>query len=320
MIQEVDAIINPASGNGRTQRVWPGVAGRLRARGITVREHLTSAPGDATRLARDLVLGGAREILVAGGDGTLNEVVNGLFDDGRALAPDVVVSVVPCGTGRDFSRSLGIRNTDHALSVLTDGKVYTVDVGRITYQEDGAARNRYFLNVADVGLGAETAALLNRSSKALGPFLAYFLGAARTILTFRGHVARVVVDGQTIFHGPIGMVVLANGRYHAGGMDMAPMASLTDGLFEVLVLREVPRRILLGSLLPRVYRGRHIGHAAVLHLTGREVMVEAEGTLLFECDGEQPGATDIRAVVLPRSLRVRAANDLTVPVAGTSRR
>lgn len=320
MIQEVHAIVNPTSGNGRARRLWPQVAARLRAEGITVWEHQTAGPGDATRLARDLAGKGARELVVVGGDGTLNEVVNGLFDDGRPLAPDAVLSLVPCGTGRDFSRSLGIRGTDHAVSVLTGGKTYAVDVGRISYTDGGAPRDRYFVNVADVGLGAETAALLNRSSKALGAFLAYFLGAARTILTFRGHVARVVVDGTTVFHGPIGMVVLANGRYHAGGMDIAPMASLTDGLFEILVLREVPRRILLGSLLPRVYRGRHIGHTAVLHLTGREVVVEAEGDLLFECDGEQPGATDIRAVVLPRALQVRAACDLSAPGATTSRR
>ncbi|MDI3340583.1 MAG: diacylglycerol kinase family lipid kinase [Sphaerobacter sp.] len=313
MIQEFHAIVNPASGNGRAKRLWLPVAARLRAQGITVWEHQTSGRGDATRLARELVEAGAREFLVAGGDGTTNEVVNGLFANGRPLAPDAILSIIPCGTGRDFSRSLGIRNVDHAVSLLSAGKVCAVDVGRIAYRDHGAPCERYFVNVADVGLGAETAALLNRSSKALGGFLAYLLGATRTILTFRGRVARVVVDGETVFHGPIGMVVLANGRYHAGGMDMAPMASLTDGLLEILVLREVPRRTLLGSLLPRVYLGRHVGHAAVLHRTGREVEIKAEDGLPFETDGEQPGTTDLRADVLHRALLVRTAAPLCAP-------
>lgn len=302
---ELTVIINPVSGNGRAGRRWPEIARRMRARGISLVEHRTTGPGDAERLARTALIGGAREIVVVGGDGTANEVVNGFFDDGQPVAPDAVLSVVPCGTGRDFARSLGIRSIEEAVDLIGTGPVAAIDVGHVTYHNDGKPTSRYFVNCADVGLGAETAALINRSSKALGGLLAYLLGAVRTIVTFRGQVARVRVDGQDIHHDRMGMVVLANGRYHAGGMFMAPDASMTDGEFDILVLRDVPKPVLLGSLLPRVYRGKHIGHPAVFHCRGRQVDVIADGVLPFEADGEQPGTTDLRAVVLPAALSVR---------------
>jgi diacylglycerol kinase family enzyme len=103
------------------------------------------------------------------------------------------------------------------------------------------------------------------------------------------------------------MIVIANGRFHAGGMLMAPMASMTDGKLEILIVNDVPKRTLLTSLLPKVYRGRHMGHPAVQHLSGEEIEVHAATELPFEVDGEQPGTTDIRAIVLPKVLRVRAA-------------
>jgi diacylglycerol kinase family enzyme len=102
------------------------------------------------------------------------------------------------------------------------------------------------------------------------------------------------------------MVVLANGRYLGGGMLMAPMASARDGQFEILVLRDVPKRTLLGSLLPSVYRGTHVSHPAVQHFRGSEVEITAADRLPFEVDGEQPGTTDLRARVLPGAIRVRA--------------
>lgn len=312
MSQELQVIINPTSGNGRAGRSWPQLARRLRGLGFLVEGHQTRYAGHAIEIARDLAAAGAREIVVVGGDGTTNEVINGLFQSGHPL-DEVTLSVIPTGTGRDFSRSLGIRGTDHALEVLSGNTIKAIDVGRISYQDGDGPRERYFVNCADVGLGAETAALLNRSSKFLGGFLAYLIGAARTILTFRGQVARVSVDLQEIYHGPIGMVVLANGSYHAGGMYMAPMASMADGQFEVLILREVSKLTLLGSLLPRVYRGRHIGHPAVLHHTGRCVTIETDGPLLFETDGEQPGTTDLEAVILPGALRVRVDATRTCP-------
>ncbi|HEU5423762.1 MAG TPA: YegS/Rv2252/BmrU family lipid kinase, partial [Nitrolancea sp.] len=248
---------------------------------------------------------GADEIVVVGGDGTLNEVANGLLGLGPQ-APRPVLSLIPAGTGRDVARSLGIANAAQAIALIGHGEPCPIDAGVIHYRDAGAARSRYFVGFADVGLGAETAARLNRSSKALGGFLSYLTGVTLTIATFHGREARVAVDGQLVHQGRIGMVVLSNGRYLAGGMDMAPMASMCDGRFEVFVLRDVPKRVLLGSLLPRVYRGRHVGHWAVRHFQGQCVEVSAPEPVPFQSDGEQPGTTDIRAEMIAGALLMRA--------------
>ncbi len=243
--------------------------------------------------------------MVVGGDGTLNEVVNGILEEDDVATADVVLSLIPCGTGRDFARSLGIRGPEHAVDIIATGSVKAVDVGSITYTQANVQARRFFVNVADVGLGAETAAWMNRSSKRLGGFLGYLVAATRTILVFSGRPARVTVDGAVVHDGPVAMVVLANGRYFAGGMLIAPNASLCDGKFDIFVLDDVPKHTLLLSLLPSVYRGKHVGHPAVHYYQGASVEIHSPESLPFEVDGEQPGSTEIFATVRRGSLKVR---------------
>jgi diacylglycerol kinase (ATP) len=298
-------IVNPMSGNGSTRRAWPTIVRRLERLGFDIDFRMSEATGDCARFGREALESGADEVVVVGGDGTMNEVVNGLFTGSHGESPDITLSVLPAGTGRDFARNLGLRSFDHALETLGNGVVTAIDVGRVDYQDVEGERSRYFVNAGDVGIGAQTAALLNRSSKLLGGKISYFLGAARTIFSFRGKPARVEVDGVVVHDGPLAMACMANGRYLAGGMLMAPNASMTDGMFDLLVLDDVPKYALLGSLLPSVYLGRHIDHPAVTHCLARQITVTAAEPLLFEVDGEQPGTTDIRVTLLPGSLRVR---------------
>jgi YegS/Rv2252/BmrU family lipid kinase len=303
--QEWHAIVNPASGGGRTRKVWPPLAEKLRSSGVRLHQHETAGVGDATEIAQRLVSEGAQEIVVVGGDGTLNEVINGVVADDEVATADVVLSLIPCGTGKDFARTLGIRSPEHALEVLTNGVVRALDVGSISYQNGSAADRRLFINVADVGLGAETAAWMNRSSKRLGGFLGYLVAATRTIIVFSGKPARVLVDDQVVHDGPAGMVVLANGRFFAGGMRIAPNASLTDGLVDVLILDDVPKYTLLGSLLPRVYRGKHLEHPAVHQYRGGRIEISSPESMPFEVDGEQPGYTDIGVMMRQGALKMR---------------
>jgi diacylglycerol kinase (ATP) len=303
--RQLHVIVNPMSGNGRTRSAWPTIARRLQRLGFDVDFRMTESAGDGVRLGREAIERGVSEVVVVGGDGTLNEVVNGLFLGSQGNAPDVTLSVIPAGTGRDFSRSIGIRSFDHSLEILGAGEVVSIDAGRVDYTNSDGHQVRYFVNAGDVGIGAETAALLNRSSKLLGGKISYFLGAARTILSFSGQPAKIVADGEVIHDGPLAMACFANGVYHAGGMLMAPNASLTDGAFDLLVLDDVPKYTLLGSLLPSVYAGRHLNHPNVTHRLAREIRVSSPGTLLFEVDGEQPGTTDICVTILPSSLRIR---------------
>jgi len=163
---------------------------------------------------------------------------------------------------------------------------------------------RYFINVADSGLGAETAERINRGSKALGGLVSYMVGAVRTIAVFDFRDATIEVDGVEVFAGRTGIVVFANGRYFAGGMVIAPDASLCDGMLEIFILQDVGKRALLTSLLPRVYRGKHVGRPGVLHYTAASAAVRSSERMLIEMDGEQVGLGPLEVGVLPRALRV----------------
>jgi diacylglycerol kinase (ATP) len=305
----VHVILNPAAGGGRCGRRWPRIAEQLRQHGLEVVTRQTSGRGDAVNLARQAARSGATDLAVAGGDGTINEAINGLHEHGSALRPELALTVLPCGTGSDFARNLGIRRIRQAIAALVGGRERTVDLGLLHFQRAGIDESRYFVNSADVGYGAETAAWVNGSSRPGGRF-AYLIGGVRTILSKPPRPASITVDGVCVHDGPLGMVVVANGRYHAGGMELAPSASLDDGRLDVLLIGAISRFRLLGSLLPRVYFGAHVGQPGVRQFVGRNVRIMASQPLRFEVDGEQPGTTDLVAEVVPSALRVR------VPVAG----
>lgn len=300
------AIVNPVAGGGKPAHSWPRLRHHLEQLGLRIHEVHTTEPGAGSYLVRDLIEKGVHEILVVGGDGTVNEVVNGCLHPAGQLLSPVTLTLVPCGTGRDFPRFFGITRPEQVIDVLRSGEIIRVDVGYLEFRTpNGTVRSRFFVNMADIGLGAETAAWVSHSTKQLGGFLAYFIGALRTIMRYRAVPLTIAIDHQVIFSHPALMVAIANGRFHAGGMRIAPMASAIDGQFEVFALRAVSRWQLFTSLLPTVYRGTHIAHPAVQHWSGQVVQVTAARPVPIEMDGEPVGTTDITARIVPRALPLR---------------
>lgn len=311
-------IINPAAGGGRAGTRWPRYEAEIARHGYDINSNVTSRPGEAADIARQLAREGARTIVCVGGDGTANEIVNGLIDGDRPLNLETRLALIPCGTGRDLGRTLGTRDVESMLRALADGATAMIDVGRVTCQEatTGEPVSRLFANVADAGIGARTAERINRSSKALGGFVSYLSGAIRSIAAYEPWDITVEVDGVPVHDGTAGMVVFANGRYFAGGMKVAPEASLCDGMLDIFVLEGVGKRALLTSLLPRVYRGRHVGQRGVIHVTGSRATVRCAAGMPLELDGEQLGTTPVTVDVLPGALRIVGARDALARAGG----
>lgn len=301
-------IVNPVAGNGRAGKRWRAFAAHLEAQGFATTPHLTTGPGHATELARQLAASDAGTIVCVGGDGTLNEVVNGLLHDDRPVNPATRLAVIPCGTGKDMGRTLGTRDVEQTARALAEGTVALIDVGRLRYVDarTGHLETRYFANVADTGIGAATAQRINATSKRFGGLVSYLTGAVQSIAAFQPWDATVEVDGRPAYTGSVGMVVVANARYFGGGMLVAPDASLCDGLLDVFILEGVGKRALLTSLLPRVYRGKHVGRDGVRHQLAASVTVRSEAGMLLEMDGEQLGSTPVSVTVVPRVLTVVA--------------
>jgi diacylglycerol kinase (ATP) len=303
-MRQVIAIINPAAGGGRARRTWPRVAQAIRGAGIEVTEHFTTQRGDAAEIARTTILHNAGEVLAVGGDGTINEIVNGLLDCGHSQRRECVLSLMPLGSGSDFARNLGVRSMQQALQALVDTRIESIDVGAISL---ASARmpQRVFINSADFGLGASVAGRVNRSSKRLGGSVTYFTAALREILSFRPHAIRVAVEGTIVHDGPTLMALIVNGRCYGGGMVAAPTASVTDGLLDLVILKPTSKLSLMFSLLPRVYRGAHVGHPAVIAAQGKHIEVQSNHSIPIALDGEVESADSARISILPGALRVR---------------
>jgi YegS/Rv2252/BmrU family lipid kinase len=246
------------------------------------------------------VRNGARLLVVVGGDGSVNEVVNGLTpEDGVELA------IIPRGTGWDFARTFDIpRDLDAAIAVALAGDVREIDLGSASYRAwAGDDVRSTFANVASAGISGAIAQRANESSKALGGKVSYYWSTLAVFFGWQAGELRVSVD-DTSRSGTMIDAMICNGRYLGGGMMMCPEAEPDDGFFDVLLIGDVTKRD-LAFVLPKTYKGKHLPHPRLELLRGRVVTVESEEPLPIELDGEQPGTTPVRFEILPRALRLR---------------
>jgi len=235
-------------------------------------------------------------VIVVGGDGTVNEVVNALAGGGAELA------VLPSGTGQDFGRSHGIPTAvDDAVRVALDGRTKTVDLGRVECEGGGT---RLFANVGSAGMSGSVARRANSMSKALGGRATFFYALTREFLGWRNtHVTVELADGVRR-EGRMHDVIVANGRWHGGGMQLAPEASQDDGAFDVVLVGDIDKLDFL-TTAPKLYSGAYLSHPKVELLRSATAVVEAAEPLPLEVDGEPLGTTPARFEVLPGALRLR---------------
>jgi diacylglycerol kinase (ATP) len=230
----------------------------------------------------------------------VNEVANGV-----ASLDGVEIAVIARGTGYDFVRTYRIpRDVPGAVETALHGDVREIDLGRVTYRAwSGGQHETWFANVASVGMTAAIAARANDTTKALGGKASYLLATAAVFPKWRAGELRVSVDDE-IRGGRMHDVVVANGRYFGGGMQICPDASPDDGRFDVLLIGDLTKRDLVFTL-PKTYRGKHLPHPKAEVLRGAVVTVDSDEPLPIELDGEQPGTTPVRFEVVPRALRLR---------------
>ena len=311
MTRRVVAITNPRSASGRTGKRWPAIRADLAARGLAVDVRMTAGPGDATALTRRAIAEGYDLIVAVGGDGTINEVVNGFFpSNGGAATPASdapALGVIPSGSGGDFRRSLGVPcEIAAAVDVIASGTARPCDVGRLTSAAGGEAR--HFINIADCGVGGEVAARVNASrGKRIGGTPAFFFHSMSVLMSYRARAVEIELDGE-LLERTVQNVVVANGRAFGGGMQVAPHACLDDGLFDIVIINAASR-LRTARDMPLVYRGRHIGRDGVELRRATTVSVRhaaGEEPLLFEAEGEDFGATGAVLTCLPNAIRVYA--------------
>jgi len=296
-------LVNPASANGSTRRAWPEIAHRAAAAGLDGETFFSDGPGGIAKVAERAAGLGAKKVVVVGGDGTVNEAVNGLLKVG--VGKEVELAVIPRGTGTDFVRTFRIpMKLDEAIVVAREGEVRALDAGQVSYRAwDGSAGSAFFANVASAGMSGAVAMRANSTSKALGGKASFLWATLAVFARWRNAQVSVDVDAEHR-EGSMLDVIVANCEWLGGGMHMTPNAKPDDGVFDVLLIGDVTKRDLLQTL-PKIYRGTHLPHPKAEELRGATVRVDAETPLPVELDGEQPGTTPATFEVVPDALRLR---------------
>jgi YegS/Rv2252/BmrU family lipid kinase len=295
-------IANPRAGRGKVDAALPQVERVLRDEGLDYRIVRTTHPGHATEAARHALRNGERFLVAVGGDGTVHEVVNGMIRNGTPIAPDAVLAVVAAGSGCDFVRTFGLPgDAELAARRLASGRVRVIDVGTVTCTDGDAERTRYFVNIAEAGLGGAVVARTARLGRFLGA-ARYASGFALTLPGFRSAPVRLDADGHA-FGWRAFNVVVANCRFYGGGMQISPKSDPGDGLLDVLVMTG-PKSDAFATL-PKVYRGTHLPHRNIAELRAGRIRLDSDRPFPVEADGEVVGTTPVSFGIIPGAIRLK---------------
>jgi diacylglycerol kinase (ATP) len=283
-------ILNPSAGSVRDLDATTARLAQLPDAEI----RLTTKPGSAARFAKTAIRKGRRTIVAAGGDGTLNEVINGIGEN----FGDVRVGLLPFGTGNDFGRSLAMPvDLEEALEVIRAGETRAVDLVRVT-----SDAIRYFVNVSAGGFsGLMNEKLTPDMKKTWGP-LAYLRSAAAALSELRAYRTTLALDNDESITLELYNVVVANGRYVAGGRLIAPEASIDDGLLDVILIPQRPAAE-MALIVAQIALGTHLSSEAVVFRRARKLTVNSKPGMWFNVDGELVGNEPATFEIVPRALR-----------------
>jgi YegS/Rv2252/BmrU family lipid kinase len=295
-------IANPRSGRGRVGEEMPELERQLNSHKLGYRIVETEGPGHASDIARQALLGGERFLVAVGGDGTVQEVVNGMVEDDRPLADGSVLGVVAAGSGCDFVRTFGLpQDVPRAVRHLEGDRLYRIDIARVDYTEDGRTVTRYVPNIAECGLGGAVVRRAERLPRWLGRSR-YFWAFWLSMRGYRpGHVS-VRADRKS-WEGRASNVVIANGQFYGGGMKISPRSYPGDGLLDIQISTGPKSEAF--TMIPKVYRGEHVPHPHIKEMRGRSITVEADRPLPMEGDGEVLGTTPATFTVIPEVISLK---------------
>jgi diacylglycerol kinase (ATP) len=302
-------IVNPNAGMQSVGKEWPHIEKKAKDRLGPFQVHLTKGPGDATRFARRAIVEGVELIVCIGGDGTLNEVVNGFMGESGPIRPETILGFVPRGTGCDFIKTVSIpRETEAAIDLIKSGNAHPIDLGRVEYiDHQGQPARRYFHNVTSFGLGGEVDERVNRSTKLFGGFISFIWATLISLMIYQKKRIRLKVDEDDFREMTSWNVVVANGQYHGGGMWVAPEAIVNDGFFHVTIIGNFTLPEVFWHL-PKLYNGRLLQLKKVHSHVAKKIEAHSDQRVMIDMDGEQPGHLPIRIEIIPGAIRLMMAD------------
>jgi diacylglycerol kinase (ATP) len=290
-------IVNPAAGGGRARRLVPWLQERMGSFDAG-RLTITWRAGEAEELAAGARIAGHDRVVAVGGDGTVQEIVNGLL----AEPEPIELGLMPVGTGNDLARSLGLPGRyDAAWAIATGPRTRAIDVAR---GRNGAGGSRWFASAGGAGFDAQVAAAMATRRGLRASRAGYLLTTLSELRRFENRRVEVTIDGQT-FEREVLFVAFANGEYYGGGMHICPGAQPDDGRLDVCVVGDISRRTALRQL-PNIYRGTHLRHPAVSMYAGAALRIDGDGATRIHLDGEPFGSLPLEVTLRNAAVRVAA--------------
>jgi len=306
---KTQVIVNPESDRGRTKKRWKHIKEALKFFLKEFKYEFTEKPFQAAEISRAAIKEGSELIVGVGGDGTMNEISNGFFENKKIINPKVALGIVPSGTGCDFSRSLNIPSgLKNALRVITQASSSMIDIGKIRFRDySNKKHERFFLNIADFGIGGEVLNKMNLKM-AKRKTSSYLRSAVTTFITYKSKRVRIKIDNMQIPFNEYLIGAISNGKIFGKGMKIAPYAKLDDGLFDVVLIESMKFLEFCRNIL-KIYSGSHLSHPKVSLIRGKKIEISPESSekdVLIEADGELIGKLPATFEIIPQSFLVKS--------------
>ena len=298
-------IVNPRAGNGLPSLKWNELKAIARQKLGHFKFYLTTGVGEAEKLTEKAISGGAKLIVCVGGDGTLNEVINGFMGQSKSVRDGLTLGFIPTGTGCDFIKTVPIpKDYKQAIDLIVDGIARKIDLGKLLFKDhNGNDYQRYFHNITSFGLGGEVDQRVNKTTKAFGPFFSFIWATLVSILSYGKKQIYIKVDGGLVRRFTVWNIAVANGKYHGGGMCVAPDASVEDGLFNITIIGNLSLAEVFLNL-SKLYNGKIKDIDKVITFTGKRIEASSDQEVLLDVDGEQPGILPVIIDIIPEALNI----------------
>lgn len=297
-------IVNPNAGNGKGRKDWEIIAALLRKSEINFSVKFTERKSQAIDFTIESIAAGYRKIITVGGDGTLNEVVNGVFSNNSCPTNAISLGLIPVGTGNDWGRMFGIPlDYEKAVGIIKENKQLVHDIGVVSFFIGSEKFIRQFINIAGLGFESVVVRRTNiQKDKGRGGKLIYFYNLVMSLLSYKNTKAEVIIDDVKI-NADVFSINVGNGRYCGGGMRQTPNALPDDGLLDVTIINGMGKFEIIRNL-KILYDGSILNHPKIDGYKCKSLKVNSDSILYAEADGESLGHTPVEFKIIPASINV----------------
>jgi len=297
--QEWVVIFNPSAGKKKATKHKDQIFALLNKYKILFQPYVTERSGHAIELVKDLIAKGHRKFIGIGGDGTMNEIVNGIFQQSTVSTHDIVMGFIPVGSGNDWVRTVGIpHDYEGAIKTIKTGSFFLHDVGKVSYQQNSTTQVRYFANIAGLAYDAFVVQRVNKKRSGN-----YKMTVFTSLMKYKPQKVKLILDDKEVFNEIMFSAAIGHGRFNGKAMMQLPDAMPDDGIFDLTVYKECTKMQVIKNT-NKLYDGSFVKLPFIQQFTAAKIRIEAETEVFVETDGEELGHTPIDITMMTRSLKI----------------